>query len=112
VGDYVPLLRVGEVSIPGRKRGNDVRYDLRLLADIRNDSNEAVEMTWNYETVRLVSFEQTESKKLKSVDLSKLASAVIEKGYFSQEDWDTYRSEAAKESLDLRKMLLRQRGNR
>jgi hypothetical protein len=112
VGDYVPLLRVGEVSIPGRKRGNDVRYDLRLLADIRNNSNDAVEMTWNYETVRLVSFEQVASKKLKSVELSKLASAVIEKGYFSQADWDNYRSRAVKESLDLRKMLLRQRGNR
>jgi len=112
VGDYVPLLRVGEVSIPGRKRGNDVRYDLRLLADIRNDSKDAVEMTWNYETVQLVTFQKIESKKLKSVDLSALANAVIEKGFFSQEDWDNYRSETAKESLDLRNVLLRQRGNR
>lgn len=112
IGDYVPLLRVGEVSIPGRKRGNDVRYDLRLLADIRNESNDTVEMTWNYEIVQLVTFQKIESKKLRSVDLSALASAVIEKGFFSQEDWDIYRSETAKESKDLRNMLLRQRGSR
>jgi hypothetical protein len=112
VGGYVPHLRSGDVSIPGRKRGNDVRYDLRLLADIRSDIDSSVELTWNYETIQLVTFQKNESKRLKTVDIEALASAVIEKGFFSQDDWDNYRRETAKESAGLRSMLLRQRGAR
>jgi hypothetical protein len=111
VGDYVPFLRIGEVSILGRKRGNDVRFDLRLLADVSSETQESVEMTWNYEVIELITFQKIESKKLRTVDLSSLAIAVIEKGFFTQEVWDKYKTETVKESQDLRRALLRQRGN-
>ena len=113
VGDYIPLLRVGEVSIPGRKRGNDVRYDLRLLSDIQNETQVSVSMTWNYEKLDLMVFQKQESKRMKRVDPSDLIAAVIEsKKFFSQDEWDSYKVATAKESQDLRAMLRRQRGNR
>jgi len=111
VTQYVPIMTVGEVPVPGRKRGNDARYDLRLLSDIANLEESAISIKWNYESICLISFIKAKSKKMQSVDIKNLANAAIAKNIISEEDWHTYQAETRKQSLNLRNILRRQRGN-
>ena len=111
VNEYVPIIGAGEVPISGRKRGNDARYDLRLLSDMLIEEESAVGMKWNYHEVRLVSFIKPRSKKMHSVDIKNLAAEAIAKKIISEEDWNSYQADTFKQSLDLRNLLRRQRGN-
>jgi hypothetical protein len=111
VTEYVPIMTVGEVPVPGRKRGNDARYDLRLLSDIANLEESAISIKWNYENICLISFIKAKSKKMQSVDIKNLANEAIAKNIISEEDWHSYQAETRKQSLNLRNLLRRQRGN-
>jgi hypothetical protein len=111
VNEYVPIINAGEVPISGRKRGNDVRYDLRLLSDVLTEGESTISMKWNYQEVSLVSFAKPKSKKMHSVDIRNLAADAIAKEIISEEDWNSYKAETRKQSLDLRNLLRRQRGN-
>lgn len=109
VNDYVPIMYAGEIPISGRKRGNDARYDLRLLSDVHNEDESAIGMKWNYQELNLVSFIKPKSKKMQSVDIKNLAAEAIAKKIISEEDWASYRAETQKQSADLRNLLRRQR---
>jgi hypothetical protein len=109
VNDYVPIMYAGEIPISGRKRGNDARYDLRLLSDVHNEDESAIGMKWNYQDLNLVSFIKPKSKKMQSVDIKNLAAEAIAKKIISEEDWNSYRAETQKQSADLRNLLRRQR---
>ena len=109
VNDYVPIIHAGEIPISGRKRGNDVRYDLRLLSDVHNEDESTIGMKWNYQELNLVSFIKPKSKKMQSVDIKNLAAEAIAKKIISEEDWNSYRAETQKQSADLRNLLRRQR---
>ncbi len=111
VNEYVPIVNAGEVPITGRKRGNDARYDLRLLSDVLTDGESTIGMKWNYQDVSLVSFIKPKSRKMKSVDIKNLAAEAIAKEIISEEDWNSYQAETQKQSFDLRNLLRRQRGN-
>jgi hypothetical protein len=111
VNEYVPIVNAGEVPITGRKRGNDARYDLRLLSDVLTDGESAIGMKWNYQDVSLVSFIKPKSKKMQTVDIRNLAAEAIAKEIISEEDWNSYQAETQKQSFDLRNLLRRQRGN-
>jgi hypothetical protein len=111
VNEYVPILNAGEVPITGRKRGNDARYDLRLLSDVLTEAESSIGMKWNYQDVSLVSFIKPKSKKMHSVDIRNLAAEAIAKEIISEEDWNSYQAETQKQSFDLRNLLRRQRGN-
>lgn len=111
VNEYVPVLMASGQPVLGRKRGDSARYDLRILADMENETENSVSMLWNYESIQLISFVKLESKKMKSVDPKNFAFDAIEKGLFSQGDWDSYKAETQQQSMDLRKSLRRQRGN-
>jgi len=111
VNEYVPIINAGEVPISGRKRGNDARYDLRLLSDVLSEEESAIGMKWNYQDVDLVSFIKAKSKKMQSVDIKNLAVEAIAKKIISEEDWNSYQVETQKQSFDLRNLLRRQRGN-
>jgi hypothetical protein len=111
VNEYVPIVNAGEVPITGRKRGNDARYDLRLLSDVLTDGESTISMKWNYQDVSLVSFIKPKSRKMKSVDIKNLAAEAIAKEIISEEDWNSYQAETQKQSFDLRNLLRRQRGN-
>ena len=108
VNEYIPIIGAGEVPISGRKRGNDARYDLRLLSDVLSEEASAIRMKWNYQEVTLVSFR---SKKMHSVDIRNLAAEAIAKEIISEEDWNSYQAQTQKQSVDLRNLLRRQRGN-
>lgn len=109
VTDYVPIVYAGEIPITGRKRGKDARYDLRLLSDVRDDSESSIATKWNYQELNLVSFIKPKSKKMQSVDIRNLAAAAIAKNIISEEDWNSYQAETKKQSTDLRNLLRRQR---
>jgi len=111
VNEYVPILKVGEVPIPGRKRGADARYDLRLLSDVHGDEESRVGATWNYANLDLIHFVKPASKKMHRVDLKDLATEAIAKKIISEEDWNSYQAEVQQKSVDLRNLLRRQRGN-
>ena len=111
VNEYVPIVNAGEVPITGRKRGNDARYDLRLLSDVLTDGESTISMKWNYQDVSLVSFIKPKSKKMQTVDIRNLAAEAIAKEIISVEDWNSYQAETQKQSFDLRNLLRRQRGN-
>jgi hypothetical protein len=111
VNEYVPIVNAGEVPITGRKRGNDARYDLRLLSDVLTDGESTIGMKWNYQDVSLVSFIKPKSKKMQTVDIRNLAAEAIAKEIISVEDWNSYQAETQKQSFDLRNLLRRQRGN-
>lgn len=111
VNEYIPIIYAGDVPISGRKRGNDARYDLRLLSDVLTDEESAIGMKWNYQEVTLASFVKPKSKKMQSVDIKNLAAEAIAKKIISEEDWISYQAETQKQSLDLRYLLRRQRGN-
>jgi hypothetical protein len=111
VNEYVPIVNAGEVPISGRKRGNDARYDLRLLSDVLTEGESTTSMKWNYQDVSLVSFIKPKSRKMKSVDIKNLAAEAIAKEIISEEDWNSYQAETQKQSFDLRNLLRRQRGN-
>ncbi len=111
VNEYVPIVNAGEVPITGRKRGNDARYDLRLLSDVLTDGESTIGMKWNYQDVSLVSFIKPKSRKMKSVEIKNLAAEAIAKEIISEEDWNSYQAETQKQSFDLRNLLRRQRGN-
>ena len=111
VNDYIPIIYAGDVPISGRKRGNDARYDLRLLSDVLIDEESIIGMKWNYQDVTLVSFVKPKSKKMQSVDIKNLAAEAIAKKIISEEDWISYQAETQKQSSDLRNLLRRQRGN-
>jgi hypothetical protein len=111
VNDYLPIISAGEVPISGRKRGNDARYDLRLLSDVLIDEESSIRMKWNYQEVTLVSFIKPRSKKMHSVDIRNLAAEAIAKKIISEEDWNSYQAQTQKQSVDLRNLLRRQRGN-
>jgi hypothetical protein len=111
VNEYVPIVNAGEVPITGRKRGNDARYDLRLLSDVLTDGESTIGMKWNYQDVSLVSFIKPKSKKMQTVDIRNLAAEAIAKEIISEEDWNSYQAETQKQSFDLRNLLRRQRGN-
>jgi hypothetical protein len=111
VTDYVPMLKAGEIPISGRKRGNDSRYDLRLLSDVHTEEESCISMKWNFHDLSVVSFVRQRSKKMQSVDIKNLAAEAIAKKIISEEDWISYRAETHKQSVDLRNLLRRQRGN-
>ena len=111
VRDYVPIINAGEIPISGRKRGEDARYDLRLLSDVRNEEESTLGMKWNYQDLTLVSFIKPKSKKMHSVDLKNLATEAIAKKIISEEDWNSYKAATQKQSTDLRNLLRRQRSN-
>ena len=111
VNDYVPIINAGEIPISGRKRGNDARYDLRLLSDVHNAEESALGMKWNYQELTLVSFIKHRSKKMQSVDIKNLAAEAIAKKIISEEDWNSYKAATQKQSADLRNLLRRQRSN-
>lgn len=111
VHDYVPIVKAGEIPISGRKRGNDARYDLRLLSDVHTEEESFINMKWNYDDLNVVSFLRQRSKKMQSVDIRNLAAEAIAKKIISEEDWVAYRTETHKQSVDLRNLLRRQRGN-
>ncbi len=111
VNEYVPIVNAGEVPITGRKRGNDARYDLRLLSDVLTDGESTIGMKWNYQDVSLVSFIKPKSKKMQTVDIRNLAAEAIAKEIISVEDWNSYQAETQKQSFDLRNLLRRQRCN-
>ena len=111
VNEYIPIIYAGDVPISGRKRGNDARYDLRLLSDVLIDEESIIGMKWNYQDVTLVSFVKPKSKKMQSVDIKNLAAEAIAKKIISEEDWISYQAETQKQSLDLRNLLRRQRGS-
>jgi len=109
VRDYVPIINAGEIPISGRKRGEDARYDLRLLSDVRNEEESTLGMKWNYQNLTLVAFIKPKSKKMHSVDLKNLAAEAIAKNIISEEDWNSYKAATQKQSTDLRNLLRRQR---
>jgi hypothetical protein len=111
VSDYVPIINAGEIPISGRKRGDDARYDLRLLSDVHNDDDSTLGMKWNYQDLTLVSFIKPISKKMHSVDIRNLAAEAIAKKIISEEDWNSFKAETQKQSADLRNLLRRQRSN-
>lgn len=111
VNNYVPIVNAGEIPVSGKRRGNDARYDLRLLSDVRSDEESAIDMKWNYQELTLISFFKPRSKKMHSVDIKNLAAEAIAKKIITEEDWNSYQAETQKQSNDLRNLLRRQRGN-
>ena len=110
VNEYIPMLNVGSVPVPGRKRGEDARYDLRLLSDVLGENESSISMKWNYEEFNLVTFVKPISRKMSTVEQKDLATIAIAKKIISEDDWNSYQAERHKESQDLRELLRRQRG--
>jgi hypothetical protein len=111
VNEYIPVVMAGEIPVIGRRRGSDVRYDLRILSDMKIDNEHPVSMKWNYENLDLITFVRPQSTKLQAVDPKNFALDAIAKGLFTQGDWDSYQADTKKQSHDLRMALRRQRGN-
>jgi len=112
VDEYVPILRVGEVSVLGRRRGRDVRYDLRFLQDDHKNEQTNISITWNYETLQLISFRKVESRqKLIIKDFKDLLDASLKAEVITLESWNKYQSTKVAESklLKARTRYLRRR---
>jgi hypothetical protein len=99
IDEYVPILKVGEVSILGRQRGRDVRYDLRFLQDDNRDESTEISITWSYESLELVSFRKIPTKKSLIIkDFKDLLDASIKADIISLESWNEYKSTKVAES--------------
>ena len=112
VDEYVPILKVGEVSVLGRRRGRDVRYDLRFLQDDHKNEQTNISITWNYETLHLISFRKVESRqKLIIKDFKDLLDASLKAEVITLESWNKYQSTKVAESklLKARTRYLRRR---
>ena len=109
IDEYVPILKVGEVSKSGRQRGRDVRYDLRFLQDDNRDESTEISITWNHESLELVSFRKIPTKKSLIIkDFKDLLDASIKADIISLESWNEYKSTKIAES----KLLKARRRNR
>jgi hypothetical protein len=118
IGEYMPILKVGEVETPGKKRRNDARYDLRFLQKDTSDSSVEVVMTWNFQQVPLLSFKSlingtsnsTAAKSRKAIILKSFeeldnSELLIELGIFTSEEWNNYQELKVAESLAYRDRL-------
>lgn len=109
VNEYLPILNVFGIPVEGRRRGQDVRYDLRILSDMSNTRSAAITMKWNYEDVHLIQFTDPQSNKMQVVDQKNLVKMAITKEIISQEQWDKYQEKIQRENQNLRNLLRRQR---
>ena len=99
IDEYVPILKVGEVSKSGRQRGRDVRYDLRFLQDDNRDESTEISITWSYESLELVSFRKIPTKKSVIIkDFKDLLDASIKAEIITLESWNEYKSTKIAES--------------
>lgn len=105
VNDYVPFLKVNDSSISGRKRGRDVRYDLRRLQDDRSSEETLVSITWNYIQLPLVTFKDIKTKSMRLKDMNELPSALELVGIWSPGAWEDYQASKKQESLQLRNRI-------
>ena len=111
IDEYVPILKVGEVSKIGKRRGQDVRYDLRFLQDERRQEDTVISVTWNYETLNLISFRRVPTKQsLRIKDFKDLLNASIQADLFTLESWAEYQTSKMKESQTLKALTRNQRG--
>jgi hypothetical protein len=111
VDDYVPLLKVGDVFVSGRKRGRDVRYDLRFLQEERRDENTVVSISWNYENIELISFRRIPIKQSIVIkDLRELGNAAVKANIITLEEWQGYQASKARESRILKDRARHRRG--
>jgi len=111
VDSYIPVLKVGSISVSGRKRGRDVRYDLRFLQEENLNEETIVSVSWNYKTLDLVSFRK-ESVRTRLVikDLRDLPRAAVEAGTISLESWNEYLASKLEESKVLKERTRAFRG--
>ena len=111
VDDYVPMLKVGEVFVTGRKRGRDVRYDLRFLQEEIRDESTVVSISWNYENLELISFRKIPIKQFIVIkDLRELGDAAVKADVISLEEWQEYQASKARESRILKNRARDRRG--
>jgi hypothetical protein len=99
VGEYVPILKVGEVFKLGRQRGRDVRYDLRFLQDDNSDDGTVISIMWSHESLELLSFRKIPTKKSLIIkDFKDLLDASIKAEIITLESWNAYKSTKVAES--------------
>ena len=111
VDDYVPILKVGEVFVAGRKRGRDVRYDLRFLQEEKRDESTVVSISWNYENLELISFRKIPIRQFIVIkDLRELGDAAVKANVISLEEWQGYQASKARESRILKDRARHRRG--
>ncbi len=111
VDDYVPVLKVGESFVTGRKRGRDVRYDLRFLQEEKREVSTVISISWNYEELDLISFRHIPTRQSFVIkDLRDLPEAALKAGTISLESWTAYQASKSRESRDLKERTRYLRG--
>ena len=100
--EYKPSLIISKMdstesgrSLPPHPRGNDARFDLRFLADLAEDEEIEMKVSWNYQPLVLAALLKKQNtastkKKYKSVSQQDLLDVVVKEGFFSEEDWQDY----------------------
>ena len=113
VDEYLPPIKAGEISIIGKRRGRDARFDLRFLQQDNSVADSHLTLSWNYQELTLVSFQNIHKRKpavLTSFRDLNNASLLEEAGLFSAKEWSDYLTNKTQESSLYRDRLRQSRG--
>jgi hypothetical protein len=116
-GDPAPMLHVldkgKEIILTPRQRKHDALYDLETIRGAAASKEIRLKVYIRGREIPLISFisrdEKQPKNRMKSVNLQDLVSAALEKGIFSQEDWNAYDVQRKQTSMNLRYDLRRTR---
>jgi len=112
ITDYQPLLKIGDTSKVGRLRGPDLFFDLRFLQQDNSKNETVISISWNYQTLNLLSFRKLERRKpISLTSFSELGKIdLVEAGLFTVEDLTEYQKMKHQEHLQYRDRLRSMRG--
>ena len=113
VDEYLPPLKAGEISIIGKRRGRDARFDLRFLQQDNSVEGTYLTLPWNYQDLTLLSFQNFHKRKpavLTSFHDLNNASLLEEAGLFTAQEWSDYLTIKTQESSMYRDRLRQSRG--
>jgi hypothetical protein len=100
--EYKPSLVISKIdstesgrTLPPHPRGKDARFDLRFLADLGEDEEIEMKVSWNYQPLILAALLKKQNpnptkKKYRSVNQQELIDLVLKEGFFTEEDWKDY----------------------
>ena len=121
ITEYVPILFVGDLPISGKKRGNDLHFDLRFLSQATEASDTHIFIKWNYKDLSLITFS---SPKVSNILIPKKRRDIVLKSFaeldnvellttdaelFTVEAWNDYLKARRAEHLLYRDQLRNRR---